>query len=87
MAWGESTAPTATVHPARSATVRIGESARTTTTEVRSQSVSRMATAVTGPTRPPERETEPMRAARTHASGEFHATSTCPASSASTWRS
>ncbi len=77
VACGESTAPTATVRPERPATSTMSEAARTTTTEVRSQSLSRMATA----------RTRTSRAARTHASGEFHATSTWPATSASTWRS
>src|SRR4030095_15619678 len=45
VACGESEAPTAMVLRARSESVRIGASARTTTTDVRSRSVSRIARA------------------------------------------
>ena len=79
---GESTAPTATVAPARSATLRAGESARTTTTEVRSWSVSRM---IADSTRRPRAAAS--RSLRSHASGEFHAAWMCPATRSSTWRS
>ncbi len=78
VAWGESTAPTATVRPARSATDAMSESARTTTTDVRSWSVSRMTRA---------RAPGACRADRTHARGEFHAAWMRPATSSSTWRS
>lgn len=79
MAWGESMAPVPTVRPARSATDWTGESARTTTTEVRSRSVSRMATARTGVP-----AASPSRRDRTQAKGEFQATSTRPARRSST---
>ena len=79
VAWGESTAPTATVRPARSATDPMAESARTTTTDVRSWSVSRMTSA--------RRRGRPAGPVRTQARGEFHAAWIRPATSSSTWRS
>ena len=73
--WGESTAPTATVRPARSATDPMSDPAPTTTTEVRSWSVSRM---VRG------RAPGAHRAVRTHARGEFQAAWMRPATRSST---
>ena len=68
--------------PARSARDDAGESARTTTTEVRSWSVSRM---IAESTRRPCAAAS--RSLRTHASGEFHAAWMWPATRSSTWRS
>jgi hypothetical protein len=82
VACGESPAPTAMRAPRRSARPRAGESARTTTIDVRSQSLSRIATA-----RARRPRAAASRSASIHASGEFHATSTWPARCASTWRS
>ena len=74
--------PPPTVAPARSARDDAGESARTTTTEVRSWSVSRM---TADSTRRPF--VAASRSLRTHASGEFHAAWMWPATRSSTWRS
>ena len=82
VACGESTAPVATMRPASSLTDRTGESARTTITERRSQSVSRMVTGVSGTPREAA-----SRRARTQASGEFQATSTRPSTRSVTCRS
>ena len=82
VACGESTAPVATSWPARSASETTGESALTTTTDRRSQSVSRMVTGVSESPR-----AAASRRARTHASGEFHATSIWPSTRSETCRS
>ncbi len=82
VACGESTAPVATTRPARSASERTGESARTTTTDRRSQSVSRMVTGVSDTPR-----AAASRRARTHASGEFQAASIRPSTRSATCRS
>ena len=79
VACGESTAPVATFSPSRSAADLTFESLRTTTTEARSWSVSRMATALTA--RP---AAAASRVARIQASGEFHAAWIRPATSSST---
>ena len=62
--------------------LRSDQSARTSTTLVRSQSVSRIAIASAVRPRP-----RAARSASIHASGEFHATSMSPRRCASTWRS
>ena len=59
-----------------------GESARTTITERRSQSVSRIVTGVSAAPR-----AAASRRARTQASGEFQATSMRPSTRSATWRS
>ena len=82
VACGESRAPTATTLPRRSAMVSMPPSDRTRITLRRSRSVSRMQMASA---RRPRRAA--MRSVWSHASGEFHATWTCPRRWASTWRS
>ena len=79
---GESLAPTATRAPRSSATERSFESARTTISEERSWSLSRIAIALA--LRPSARA---ARSVSIHASGEFQAQCTAPERCAATWRS
>ena len=83
VAWGESTAPTPTVLPRRSASVWIGLSARTT--------IDRRQVTVGVAHAPGQSTSRPLasarRRARTQASGEFQATWMRPSSRSVTWRS
>ena len=82
VACGESPRRRRSACPRRSATAALPASSRTTTTQVRSRSVSRIA--IASRARPRVRA---ARSASIHASGEFHATSKSPRRCASTWRS